>query len=488
MSIKRTPKSRCIGDYIPIKTLGTGATGKVKLARHVETGQYVALKIIRKQLLDGRYSLYQQVKREIAVMKLISGSCRHVARLSSTRLDCQQAVGVLNLLDVYETDACLVLVLEYCEGGELFDVLVESCYFPEPKVLDYFQQLVYALEFCHNRGVCHRDLKPENVLLTADGQLKLADFGLSGLLSPGCLLETSCGSPQYSAPEVISGESYEGCPADIWSLGAVLFAMATGGLPFHDDNITRLINKIQAGAFYIPPAVPTGVAELIKSMLVVDPSKRATIQDIKNSEWFQSRECRTSVYKDEQLDFNEFLAVHSQYPIEKPDPKILRYLADLGLGDIPTIERRLRSPDRCLERDYYYQLDEFCYDSLAFRPVQEVPMSPRSRSTAGSPSSIQIVPPKLSLELSEQLQPSPLPFDEETADSTPPITSSPSHNQTPSTNKEGQLKTEPEKTWFSYWASPFVPRNTSSPVTITAVSAVELPLSQTSALSQVSSQ
>lgn len=373
-----------LGDYIPIKTIGVGATGKVKLARHVRTGQYVALKIIRKRLLDTKRDLFQKVRREIAVMKLVAGNCHQIDRLKRINSpllppNAESYIGVMNLIDVYDTEQSFVLVLEYCEGGELFDVLVEHGHLPQAQVLDYFQQLVYALEFCHNRGVCHRDLKLENVLLTADGRLKLADFGMASLLTPGSLLETSCGSPQYCAPEVVLGEAYAGKTADVWSLGVVLFAMTTGGLPFDDDNIQRLMNKIQAGAFYMPAEVPDDLAQLIRSMLVVDTSKRATLADIKSSEWFQSHPCRKNIYRDENFNLREALSPAAQMPVTEPDVTILRYLADLGLGDCPTIRRRLASYTPCLERDFYFQLAEFCGDSLDFVPATEkgVVLSPK---------------------------------------------------------------------------------------------------------------
>lgn len=371
-----TSPTSYIGDYLPIKTLGVGATGKVKLARHLHTGQYVALKIIRKNLLDAQFTLHQKVRREIAVMKFIAGNSRNIFYTQSNQSPSPSDVGVLNLLDVYDTDLHFVLVLQFCEGGELFDLLVEQGHFPLHQVLDYFQQIVYALEFCHNRGICHRDLKPENILLTADGRIKLADFGMSSLLTPGTFLETSCGSPQYCAPEVIMGAQYDGCTADIWSLGVTLYAMTTGGLPFDDENLHGLINKIQSGTFYMPSEVPDDLAHLISIMLVTDPAKRATIEDIKRSPWFKSSPCRHDIFIDDKLELHKLWLKVADKPIVKPQPTILRYLADLGLGDIPTIRRRISSSDRCVERDIYYQLAEFCQHSLSFKHVDNVPPSP----------------------------------------------------------------------------------------------------------------
>lgn len=383
-----TASPSCIGDYIPLKTLGAGATGKVKLARHVRTAQLVALKIVRKSLLDAKPHLLHKLHREIAILKLLAENWRHVQQialkpLSSTSSNPQ--LGIMTLLDVYETHNSFVLVLEYCQGGELFDKIIEQGHFPEPQLLDYFQQLVYALHFCHNRGVCHRDLKPENLLLTTDNIIKLADFGMATLLTPGAFMETSCGSAKYCAPEVLMGEPYDGCAADIWSLGVVLFAMATAGLPFDDDNFHRLVSKIQSGAFCMPPDVPEPVADLIHSMIVVDASKRISITEIKQLPWFTSRQPRTSIYEDINFDLRETLAVFGDRPIVDPNPKILRYLADLELGDYPTIRRRLASEEPSLERDFYYQFEGFCPDNLNFREVASIPLTPLGQSTEDLP-------------------------------------------------------------------------------------------------------
>ncbi|PXF43307.1 putative serine/threonine-protein kinase [Gracilariopsis chorda] len=386
------PAPRLIGDYIPISTLGVGSTGKVKLARHVTTRQLVALKLIRKTLLHAKPQLFQKIRREIAIMKLVASNCFHIHRQHSTPPIIPAAavsprVGIMNLIDVYETDTSIVLVLEYCQGGELFDYLIQNGHLPEPQVRDFFQQLVHALEFCHNRAVCHRDLKPENVLLTADGRVKLADFGMATLLTPGALMETSCGSPQYCAPEVLLSEVYEGCAADVWSLGVILFAMTTGGLPFDDDNFQRLISKIQSGAFYMPPDVPAPLADLIHSMLVVDPAQRITLEHIKRLEWFSATPCRTDVYQDDSVSVHAMLAAFEDRPLYHPDSQILRYLADLGLGDFPTLRRRLASQETCLERDCYNQFAQLGRGALQFREVDEIPMSPLTTSAHNSPNS-----------------------------------------------------------------------------------------------------
>lgn len=374
-----------ITDYHVIRTLGSGATGKVKLARHPHTDQLVALKIVRKSLLLRERTLFQKVRREIALMKLIEAHCEQlhhptlIHRRTSHQTD-ESHIGLMRLLDVYDTDSSFVLVLEYCEGGELFDLLVEEGYLPEENVLDLFQQLVYALDFCHARGICHRDLKPENVLLTADGRIRLADFGMASLLTPGALLDTSCGSPHYCAPEVITGESYEGCAADVWSLGVVLYAMTTGGLPFDDDNLHRLMNKIQSGAFYMPDQVPEDLADVIRSMLTVDAKDRVTLQEVKQTKWFNSRKPRPDIYKDEgRRRMRREMSLIQDIPIVEPDADIVNYLKDLGMGEVSRIRAKLIGKRRCAEREVYNQL-YLSGDKLSFEESEDLPCSPKKSS------------------------------------------------------------------------------------------------------------
>ncbi|XP_041134488.1 5'-AMP-activated protein kinase catalytic subunit alpha-2-like [Polyodon spathula] len=143
------------------------------------------------------------------------------------------------------------------------------------------------MDYSHRHMVVHRDLKPENVLLDANKNTKVANFGLSNMMSDGEFLRTSCGSPNYAAPEVISGRLYAGPEVDIWSCGVILYALLCGTLPFDDDHVPRLFKKIRGGVFYIPEYLNRSVANLLMLMLQVDPLKRATIKDIREEEWFK---------------------------------------------------------------------------------------------------------------------------------------------------------------------------------------------------------
>ncbi|OTA90506.1 hypothetical protein M434DRAFT_22912 [Hypoxylon sp. CO27-5] len=255
-----------IGAYNIIKTLGEGSFGKVKLAVHRSTGQKVALKIIARKKLISR-DMVGRVEREIEYLQLL----RHP--------------HIIKLYTVIKTPAEIIMVLEYA-GGELFDYIVKHGRLPEDQARKFFQQMICAVEYCHRHKVVHRDLKPENLLLDDNLNVKIADFGLSNIMTDGNFLKTSCGSPNYAAPEVISGKLYAGPEVDVWSCGVILYVLLVGRLPFDDDHIPSLFSKIQRGVFTVPHWVPSDAANLIRKMLQTNPVQRITIDEIRQDPWF----------------------------------------------------------------------------------------------------------------------------------------------------------------------------------------------------------
>ncbi|KAL0691665.1 hypothetical protein Bca4012_091344 [Brassica carinata] len=158
----------------------------------------------------------------------------------------------------------------------------------EDEARNFFQQIISGVEYCHRNMVVHRDLKPENLLLDSKCNVKIADFGLSNIMRDGHFLKTSCGSPNYAAPEVISGKLYAGPEVDVWSCGVILYALLCGTLPFDDENIPNLFKKIKGGIYTLPSHLSGGARDLIPRMLVVDPMKRVTIPEIRQHNWFQA--------------------------------------------------------------------------------------------------------------------------------------------------------------------------------------------------------
>jgi carbon catabolite-derepressing protein kinase len=177
------------------------------------------------------------------------------------------------------------MVLEYA-GTELFDYIVQHGKLTEDKARRFFQQIVCAVEYCHRHKIVHRDLKPENLLLDENLNVKIADFGLSNIMTDGNFLKTSCGSPNYAAPEVIAGKLYAGPEVDVWSCGVILYVLLVGRLPFDDEYIPTLFKKIASGHFYMPNYLSPGAMRLIKKMLVVSPMSRMTIGEIRMDPWF----------------------------------------------------------------------------------------------------------------------------------------------------------------------------------------------------------
>ncbi len=183
------------------------------------------------------------------------------------------------------TPSDIFMVIECVSAGELFDYIVRRGKLPEGEARHLFRQLICAVEYCHWHGVAHRDLKPENILLDEHGNVKVADFGLSNCMRDGLFLYTSCGSPNYAAPEVISAQPYPGPEVDVWSCGVILYALLCGSLPFDDESIHTLFRKIKHGEYSIPGHVSDLSRDLIQRMLVVDPLQRISAEDIKVHPW-----------------------------------------------------------------------------------------------------------------------------------------------------------------------------------------------------------
>lgn len=259
------------GKYEMGRLLGKGTFAKVYHGRNLMTHDSVAIKVILKDRVK-KEGLLEQVRREISVMGLV----RHP--------------HIVELKEVMATKSKVYFVMEYVNGGELFVKLSQQGKLTEDGGRKYFQQLLSAVDFCHSRGVSHRDLKPENLLLDVNGNLKVSDFGLSALpeqLRIDGLLHTRCGTPAYVAPEVLRKRGYEGAKSDLWSCGVILFVLLAGSLPFKADNVMKLYRKIFKAEFEFPPWFSSEAKEMVSKLLVVDPEKRASMDEIMQSCWFQ---------------------------------------------------------------------------------------------------------------------------------------------------------------------------------------------------------
>mmetsp|Transcript_12305 Transcript_12305/g.14131 ORF Transcript_12305/g.14131 Transcript_12305/m.14131 type:complete len:463 (+) Transcript_12305:58-1446(+) len=262
-----------VGKYEIHKTLGEGTFGKVKRALNTETQEWVAIKVLDKEKIQ-KQNMGAQVKKEISIMKLV----RHP--------------HVVQLNEVLASRTKIFIVLELVTGGELFDKIVAEGRFKEKTARFYFQQLCVGTEYCHRQGVCHRDLKPENLLLDNQGNLKISDFGLSALYDQGgtdraTLLHTTCGTPNYVAPEVLADRGYDGASADTWSIGVILYVFLAGFLPFDEPTMAALFRKIQKADFTYPTWFAEDVKDLLNSILVVKPKQRWSITQIIEHPWWK---------------------------------------------------------------------------------------------------------------------------------------------------------------------------------------------------------
>lgn len=257
-----------IGKYKLGRTIGEGTFAKVKLAVDSTNGQYVAVKIIDKHMVM-ESNLKQQVQREIRTMKLLHHP------------------NIVRIHEVLGTKTKIYIAMEFVAGGQVTDKLSYTKRLEEWEARKLFQQLIDAVDYCHNKGVYHRDLKPENLLLDQKGSLKVSDFGLSALRKPGDTLTTACGSPSYVAPELLVNKGYDGAPADVWSCGVILFEVLAGHLPFDDSNLMNLYKKISRAEYTFPQWFSEGQKKLLSRIFDPNPRKRITIPEIVEDEWFQ---------------------------------------------------------------------------------------------------------------------------------------------------------------------------------------------------------
>ncbi|XP_022824013.1 serine/threonine-protein kinase BRSK1 [Spodoptera litura] len=325
-----------VGPFRLEKTLGKGQTGLVKLGVHCVTGKKVAIKIINREKLSE--SVLMKVEREIAIMKLI------------------EHPHVLGLSDVYENKKYLYLVLEHVSGGELFDYLVKKGRLTPKEARRFFRQIISALDFCHSHSICHRDLKPENLLLDERNNIKIADFGMASLQPAGSLLETSCGSPHYACPEVIRGEKYDGRRADVWSCGVILYALLVGALPFDDDNLRQLLEKVKRGVFHVPHFVPPDCQQLLRGMIEVNPEKRMTLAEITRHPWVTAGG-RGEL--EQELPMMEVVQTRVLPSAEAIDPDVLQAICSLGcFKQREKLIQELLSPHHNTEKVIYFLLLE----------------------------------------------------------------------------------------------------------------------------------
>jgi serine/threonine protein kinase len=258
---------RHFGRYEYVKTLGSGCSSAVILARHTISGNPFACKVVSRAHLVSE-NIFDRFEQEVRLLP----SLRHP--------------NIVNFEEIVFDPELIYLVMEYCSHGDLFSHILAHGIFPENRAREITQQIAEAVRYIHGRDIAHRDLKPENILLDRHFVAKLADFGLCHIESSKNLLRTPCGSPFYAPPEIIANMDYDGKSADIWSLGVIVYTMVTGSYPWSAENQVELFRQIKACDVEIPPTLSEALQELLASMLQRDPARRLTIAEVLSSPWF----------------------------------------------------------------------------------------------------------------------------------------------------------------------------------------------------------
>ncbi|XP_042615781.1 serine/threonine-protein kinase MARK2-like isoform X9 [Cyprinus carpio] len=336
-----------IGNYRLLKTIGKGNFAKVKLARHVLTSKEVAVKIIDKTQLNS--SSLQKLYREVKIMKFLNHP------------------NIVKLFEVIDTEKTLYLIMEYASGGEVFDYLVAHGRMKEKEARAKFRQIVSAVQYCHQKCIVHRDLKAENLLLDADMNIKIADFGFSNEFTMGNKLDTFCGSPPYAAPELFQGKKYDGPEVDVWSLGVILYTLVSGSLPFDGQNLKELRERVLRGKYRIPFYMSTDCENLLKKFLILNPTKRGSLeQQIMKDRWMNvgHEDDELKPYVDPQPDYK--------------DPRRTEIMLQLGFSQEEIEESLIKQKYNEVMATYLLldyrnsELDEGVNLSLKPRPVNDL--------------------------------------------------------------------------------------------------------------------
>ncbi|ORX55880.1 Pkinase-domain-containing protein [Piromyces finnis] len=253
------------------KVLGSGSFAVVKLAqkKNDPSDTKYAMKIIDKKIIKGREKL---ILREISILH---------------KLDHK---NIIKLYDVFETSKNIVIQTEYAEGGELFERIIELGYYSENMARKTIHELLDAIDYLHSLNIIHRDLKPENLLLVdhkSDIRIKVADFGLANF-DKNMLLQTSCGTLSYAAPEILKNENY-GKPVDLWATGVICYILLSGYPPFGGESDYELYESaINAKYAYFSPEwdnISDYAKNFIDRLLTIDPYKRMTVKEALNHPW-----------------------------------------------------------------------------------------------------------------------------------------------------------------------------------------------------------
>lgn len=344
-------KPSALDKYVISSVLGEGAFSIVYKVEEKETGLLYAMKKIKKDSLTDSGDLVR-LQREIDTMAYL------------------QHESVVALHDFIIDENHFYLIMDYCQGGSLYEHIVSGQQIREPQAALVFRQIVNAIMFIHQHGVVHRDLKPQNILITKFPQIKVSDFGLCGFLNEDKKMKTFCGSPCYSAPECLNHIQYDGTLSDMWSLGVILYEMVTGEHPWQIRNTTAMMKQIVKGDYTVPPTVSSACADLIRNLMKIRPCDRLSCTQVLNHPWMtistpklqqRAKEKRYSLPPLKQVQVQQFLSkvieqtdrkkedgIVNPFPVNRSLPKIEVNTKPAGLDKLvartrPNLQLQRRS-------------------------------------------------------------------------------------------------------------------------------------------------
>ena len=313
--------------------IGEGMFGKVKLGIHLLTNEKVAIKIFDKGKIKNEKEV-EYIEREISILKKLNH------------------YNTIKLYNIIQNENFIFLIQEYVPNGELLHFLEnpENMNLTENHICKIYQQIISGIEYLHDIGIAHRDLKLENILLNRDKNIKIIDFGLSNKYNKenGELLQSSCGSPCYAAPEMIKGIQYHGLDTDIWSSGILLYLMLCKSFPFNDKNNSKLYQKILSGKFNLPNYLSNEAKDLLSKLLKVNPIERIKLDEIKKHPWFNLYNPKNNYFYG--IDINKIIM-----PI---DEEIIIDMKNIGIEPNIVIDNIIRNCNNNITTIYYLLLQK----------------------------------------------------------------------------------------------------------------------------------
>ncbi|KAF1806345.1 kinase-like domain-containing protein [Mucor lusitanicus] len=334
---QRSVPIKMIGNYTLQQSIGKGSMGKVKLATHNVTGEKIAIKIVPRanlQILNApnhhtNGKSIQQIAKEKA-----REENREVRTIREAHIMMLlKHPNIVGMKDLVLQGPYFYILMDYVNGGQLLHYIVKRQRLSDRRTRQFSRQIVSALDYLHRNSIVHRDLKIENIMIDKSGRhIKIIDFGLSNLFCPERQLTTYCGSLYFAAPELLKATPYSGPEVDVWSLGVVIYVMATGSVPFDDKSMPGLHDKIKRGQVTYPAHLSDECKNLLSRIFVTEPSQRIIMTDIIHHPWMNK----------DAAPINNYMPP-SRKPLKMPlNPKVIERMSQgFNLGSPEEIERRL---------------------------------------------------------------------------------------------------------------------------------------------------